>query len=124
MVIDDAYHTDREGRKRRHLSPDVQALFFVNSLEEKQEHSASHVHCHFTVGEDANKFAHMSLTGLLNWFLASGQSLNWRDVVARPTAVPGFDDFSKTVRRALAEKVVTHIFHIQPQSMPGFLNAA
>lgn len=121
MVIDDVYFTDRDGNLRRNLSADVQTLFFVNDLEATQDHTASHVHWHFTVEDDENKFAHMALSGLLNWYLGSGESLNWREVVGRGTPVPGVNNFSETVKRALDEGVVKYIFHIQPKTSPPFL---
>lgn len=124
MIIDDVYHTDRDGNKRRDLSADVQTLFFVNDLEESQEHTPDHVYWHFTVGDDENKFAHMALSGLLNWYLGSGESLNWREVVGRTTPVPGLSSFSETVKRALEEGIVKYIFHIRPQTMPPFLSIA
>jgi Holliday junction resolvase len=124
MVIDDVYHTDRDGNQRRDLSTDVQTLFFVNNLDESQQHSDTHVHWHFTVQEDENKFAHMALTGLLNWYLGNGESLNWREVVGRGNPVPGMNNFSETVKRALDEGVVKYIFHLQPQTTPPFLSAA
>ncbi|MBK7674384.1 MAG: restriction endonuclease [Candidatus Accumulibacter sp.] len=124
MVIDDVHHTDRNGKQRLDLSADVQALFFVNKLEESQEHTPTHVHWHFTVDDDENKFAHMALSGLLNWYLGRGESLNWREVVGRGTPVPGVNNFSETVKRALYEGVVKYIFHLQPQTLPPFLNAA
>lgn len=124
MVIDDVHHTDRNGTQRLDLPADVQALFFVNNLEESQEHTPTHVHWHFTVDDDENKFAHMALSGLLNWYLSSGESLNWREVVGRGTPVPGVNNFSETVKRALDEGIVQYIFHLQPQTHPSFLSAA
>jgi Holliday junction resolvase len=124
MVVDDTYHTDRDGTERRDIEPDIQALFFVNSLEERQEHTPTHILWHFTVDDDENKFAHMALSGLLNWYLGSGDSLNWREVVARHTPVPGVNDFAGTVERALHQKIVKYILHVQPQTIPPFLGAA
>lgn len=124
MVLDDVYYTDRLLNQRRDLSTDVQALFFVNNLEEAQEHTPDNVHWHFTVEDDENKFAHMALAGLLNWYLGSGESLNWREVVGRGTPVPGVNNFYETVKRALDEGVVKYIFHLQPQTLPPFLSAA
>ncbi len=123
MVVDDVYYTDRDGKQRRDLSPDIQALFFVNSLEESQEHTASHVNWHFTVDDDENKFAHMALVGLLDWYTGTGETLNWREVVKRTTPVPGVADFAETVKRALDEGVVKSIFHLKPQTLPLFLSA-
>ncbi|QOJ22655.1 MAG: restriction endonuclease [Gammaproteobacteria bacterium] len=124
MVIEDALHVDGDGKKRRDLSPDVQALFFVNNLKEEQEHTSSHVHWRFLVQDDENKFAHMALVGLLNWYSSGSEPLNWREVVARIAPVPGITDFEATVKRALRAGVVKYIFHLQPQTMPAFLGAA
>lgn len=123
MVLDDVYHTDRDGNQRRDLSADVQTLFFVNNLEQFQEHTPTHVLWHFIVEDDENKFAHMALSGLLNWYLGSGESLNWREVVGRGTPIPGLNNFSETVKRALDESVVKYIFYLQPQTTPPFLGA-
>lgn len=100
IAVEDVFHTDSSGHERRDLAPDVQALFFVNSLHEEQQHTSTHVRFDFTVGEDADKFAHMSLTGLLNWSLPLGERVNWRSVVDRPVAVPGVEDFARTVQDA------------------------
>lgn len=124
MVIDDALHIDRDGNKRRDLSAEVQTLFFVNDLEEEQEHTPSHVHWRFTVQDDENKFAHMALVRLLHWYSSGDKPLNWREVVTRSAPVPGMTDFGATVDRALREGVVKYIFRIEPQTKPTFLSAA
>jgi hypothetical protein len=66
----------------------------------------------------------MSLVGLLDWNAPMGEGINWRTVATRPKAVPGIDNFAKSVSGALQEKVVTNIFHMLPQTQPPFLNAA
>jgi hypothetical protein len=124
MVVDDALHVDRDGKERRDLSPDVQALFFANSLEEDQDYGPSHVHWRFLVKDDENKFAHMALVALLNWYSTSEKPLSWREIIARHSPVPGISDFKSTVAKALQEGVVKYIFHIRPQTMPAFLDAA
>lgn len=123
MIIDDVFHTDGTGRQRRDLGAGVQSLLFAHHLEQSEEHTATHVHQRFTVGEDGNKFAHMALVGLLNWQTPIGAQLNWRSVVAKRKPLAGIDDFTNAVKESLREKVVTHIFHIQPRTMPSFLNA-
>jgi Holliday junction resolvase len=123
MVVDQAYHTDRKGKVRKDLPADVEALFFVNNLEERQEHTPTHVIWHFTVEDDENKFAHMALSGLLHWYLGRDEYLNWREVAGRPSPVPGVNNFLQTVKRAMHEGVVKYIFHLQPQTHPPFLGA-
>ncbi|MCF7816562.1 MAG: hypothetical protein K9M54_01670 [Kiritimatiellales bacterium] len=122
-VIDDTYHTDGSGQERRDLSPAVQSLFFAHTLEESEIHSATHVHMHFTIGEDKNKFAHMSLVRLLNWQEPTDRSVDWRSVATRPVTIPGVTDFEKSAEEAMREKLVTHIFHFKPQTIPRFLDA-
>lgn len=124
MTIDDVYYTDREGHERRDLPPEIQALFYVNALEERQEHTPSHIYWHFTVEDDENKFAHMALVALLNWYASSDGSLNWREVIARHAPVPGVGNFAETVERALRSGVVRSIFHVRPQTTPRFMDGA
>jgi len=124
MRFDDVYYTDGTGKKRRDLAKGIEALFLAHDLKSSDDHTDTHVTMHFTVGEDKNKFAHMSLVGLLDWQAPTGEAINWRTVATRPIAVPGIDDFAKSVSDALHEKVVTHIFHMQPQTHAPFLNAA
>ena len=121
LIVDDALHLDLHGNERRDLPLDVQALFFVNDLEENQEHSPTHVHLQFVVQDDEHKFAHMALVRLLNWYSYGGGTVNWREVVARHSPVPGISNFGATVDRALKEGVVKYILHIKPQTMPSFL---
>lgn len=122
MRFDDIYYTDGEGTKRRDLSKEIEALFLVHDLESSEGHTDTHITMHFTIGEDKDKFAHMSLVGLLDWQAPTGEGINWRAVATRPKAVPGIDDFAKSIEDALQEKVVTHIFHMLPQTRPSFLN--
>ena len=124
MRFEDVYYTDGTGTKRRDLAKEIESLFLAHELEDSEDHTDTHVTMHFTVGEDRNKFAHMSLVGLLDWHAPSVEGINWRTVATRPKAVPGIDDFAKSVSDALQEKVVTHIFHVLPQTRPSFLNPA
>lgn len=124
MRFDDVYYTDGTGTKRRDLTKGIEALFLAHELESSEDHTDTHVTMRFTVGEDRNKFAHMSLVGLLDWQAPTGEGINWRAAATRPKAVPGIDDFAKSVNDALQQKVVTHIFHMLPQTHPPFLNAA
>ncbi len=123
-VVEDVYHSDREGSERRDLAVDVQALFFAHDLRETLEATDTHVHLHFTVEEDSSKFAHMALAALLNWYLGTGEVLNWREVASRRTPVPGMPNFQETVERAMREKLVQYVLHVHPQNMPAFLGAA
>jgi len=123
MTIDDVYYTDRDGKERRDLGPEIQALFYVNALEESQEHTPTHIFWNFTVEDDENKFAHMALVALLNWYASSDDTLNWREVVARQAPVPAVGNFAATVERALHEGVVKYIFHVQPKTSPAFMGA-
>jgi hypothetical protein len=50
MTIDDVSFTDREGACRTDLDGDVQSLFTTWDLEDKEEHTDSHVHMHFIAG--------------------------------------------------------------------------
>lgn len=122
MTLDDVYYTDRSGKERRDLDPAIQALFYVNALKERQEHTPTHIYWHFTVQDDENKFAHMALVALLNWYTNSGDSLNWREVVGRQTPVPAVGNFAETIERALHEGIVRYIFHVQPQTSPAFID--
>lgn len=124
MRFDDVYYTDGTGMKRRDLAKEIEALFLAHELERSEEHTPTHVTVHFTVGEDNNKLAHMSLVSLLDWHTPTGEGINWRTIATRPKAVPGIDDFTKSVSDALKEKVVTHIFHMLPQTHPQFLSPA
>lgn len=121
MTIDDVYYTDRDGNERRDLDSDVQSLFYVNSLEERQEHSSTHIYWRFVVEDDENKFAHMALVALLNWSTREDHSLNWREVVGRQAPVPGVGNFAETVSRALQQGVVRYIFNVEPQTRPAFM---
>lgn len=119
--FDDIYNTDGLGNKRRNLNNQIQALFQIHALDNSEDHTDTHVILHFTVGEDKNKFAHMSLVDLLNWQTTTGEDINWRTVATRDQAVLGIDDFTNTINDAYREKIVTHIFHIRPQTHPSFV---
>lgn len=119
--FDDVYFTDGLGNKRRTLPGQIESLFHAHNLDDFEEHTETHMTMHFTVGEDQNKFAHMSLVGLLNWQAPVGEDINWRSVAINPQAFTHITDFTSTIDDALREKIVTHVLHLQPATKPSFL---
>lgn len=122
MLVEDVYYTSGGGVERRDLTGALQSLFFAHSLEETEEHTPTHVRVHLTVGEDKHKFAHMALVSLLNLQAPAGASIDWRAVAGKPTPLPGIDAYSNIVQEGMRQGVVTHIFHVEPQTKPAFIN--
>lgn len=121
MTIDDVSFTDREGVRRTDLDSEVQSLFAAWDLEEKEEHNDSHVHLHFVAGDEGIQFAHTALVRLLGWESPHQGRPHWRGLLRKEQVTANVASFSAALDMAFKQKVVSHVFHMQPHDMPEFL---
>ncbi|MEO8729260.1 MAG: restriction endonuclease [Rhodoferax sp.] len=121
MTIDDVSFTDREGVFRTDLDGEVQSLFTAWDLEEAEEHTDSHVQLKF-VASEGMQFAHTALVHLLNWESPNESRPHWRGLLRKEQVTANVANFSATLDKAFKQKVVSHIFHVLPHAMPGFLS--
>lgn len=121
MTIDDVSFTDREGARRTDLGSAVQSLFTAWDLEEKEEHTDSHIHLHFVAGTEGVQFAHSALVYLLNWESPHDGRPHWRGLLRREQVTANVASFSAALDEAFRQKVVSHVFYLQPHAMPDFL---
>ena len=121
MTIDDVGFTDREGARSTDLDGEVQSLFTAWNLEEKEEHTDSHVHLHYVAGDEGMQFAHTALVHLLNWESPHDDRPHWRGLLRKEQVTANISSFSAALDMAFRQKVVSHIFHLQPHTMPDFL---
>lgn len=121
MTIDDVYFTDCEGGRCTNLDGEVQSLFTAWDLEEKEEHADTHVHRHYVAGDEGMQFAHTTLVQLLNWESSSDDRPHWRGLLRKEQVTASVTNFAAALDAAFRQKVVSHIFYIQPNAMPYFL---
>lgn len=120
-TIDDVAFTDRECNRRTDLDGEVQSLFTAWDLEEKEEHTDSHIHLRFIAGDEGMQFAHTALVHLLSWESPRNDRPHWRGLLRKEQVTSNVANFSAALDAAFRQKVVSHIFHVQPQTMPAFL---
>lgn len=120
MTIDDVSFTDREGARRTDLGSAVQSLFTAWDLEE-EEHTDSHIHLHFVAGTEGVQFAHSALVNLLNWESPHDGRPHWRGLLRREQVTANVANFSAALDDAFRQKVVSHVFYLQPHATPDFL---
>lgn len=121
MTIDDVSFTDREGARRTDLDGDVQSLFTAWDLENKEEHTDSHIHLHFVAGAEGMQFAHTALVRLLSWESPHDDRPHWRGLLRKEQVTANVASFSAALDAAFQQKVVSHVFHFQPHAIPDFL---
>lgn len=121
MTIDDVSFTDREGARRTDLGSAVQSLFTAWDLEEEEEHTDSHIHLHFVAGTEGVQFAHSALVYLLNWESPHDGRPHWRGLLRREQVSANVASFSAALDDAFRQKVVSHVFYLQPHATPDFL---
>lgn len=121
MTIDDVSFTDREGARRTDLGSAVQSLFTAWDLEEEEEHTDSHIHLHFVAGTEGVQFAHSALVYLLNWESPHDGRPHWRGLLRREQVTANVASFSAALDDAFRQKVVSHVFYLQPHATPDFL---
>lgn len=121
MTIDDVSFTDREGNRRTDLDGEVQSLFTAWDLEEQEEHSDSHIQLRFVAGDEGMQFAHTALVHLLSWESPHADRPHWRGLLRKEQVTANVANFSAALDAAFRQKVVSHIFYVQPHAMPDFL---
>jgi Holliday junction resolvase len=120
-TIDEVSFTDRDGMRRSDLDGEVQSLFTAWDLEESEEHNDSHVQLHFVAGDEGIQFAHTALVHLLSWESPNRGRPHWRRLLRKEQVTENVASFSAALDKAFNQKVVSHIFHMQPLEMPEFL---
>lgn len=121
MTIDDVSFTDLEGARRTDLDGEVQSLFTAWDLEDKEEHTDSHIHMHFVASDEGMQFAHTALVRLLNWESPRDDRPHWRGLLRKEQVTANVVSFSAALDIAFKQKVVSHLFHFHPHAMPDFL---
>lgn len=124
MTVDDVSFTDYEGMRREDLDNEVQSLFGTWDLEEREEHDPSHVHLRFIAGQEGVQFSHMALVHLLNWESPKTSRPQWRALLKREQVTTSVASFSEALNMAMRQKIVSHIFHLRPRTMPDFVSSA
>ncbi len=124
MTIEDVSFTDREGARRTDLDGEVQSLFSAWDLENKEEHTDFYIHLHFVAVGEGMQFAHTALVRLLSWESPHDDRLHWRRLLRKEQVTANVSNFSTALDAAVQQKVVSHVFHFQPHTMPEFLQAS
>lgn len=121
MTIDDVSYTDYEGARRTDFDGEVQSLFTAWQLEEREVHTDSHINLHFVAGAEGIQFSHTALVQLLSWEFPYDDKLHWRGILRKDQVTANVASFSAALDTAFQQKVVSHIFHFQPHTLPDFL---
>ncbi len=123
LVVDEVKFTDRDGNDCADLSNEVQALFFTWDSEERIVESAAHFHTSFVAGSDGIEFAHRALVDLLSWESSTDGRPHWRGLLQRQKITENIDNFTAAVYAGFKAKVISHIFHVSPRTMPEYVRA-
>lgn len=122
MRISDAYFTNKNGDTVQNLSNDVKSLLMASAMySEDVSDNNDHIIVSCTVKENSFQFAHRALVDLLAPFGSSTEPISWRRE-AQKDKLNTIDDIGRAIRKAYDEKIITHVFHQQPNSMPDFLS--
>ncbi|MDQ1920125.1 restriction endonuclease [Massilia pseudoviolaceinigra] len=120
-VIDTVTFTDYEGNHRTDLTSEVQSLFTAWDLETKEVHTDTHIQLRFVAGNEGMQFAHSSLVRLLNWESPNDTRPHWRGLLRKDQVTASISNFSAALQLAYRQKVVSHIFYLEPHTRPAFL---
>ena len=121
MTVDEVTFSDYMGNDLVDLDSEVQSLFTAWDMEKREEHTKSHLHVHFIAGSDGMQFAHTALVRLLNWESPNNDLPHWRSLLRKDQVTTNVSNFSAALDKALRQKIVSHIFHVQPNTWPDFL---
>ncbi len=107
------------------IAPDLHAetiqILAAAHLDPDERHFDDRIEWEFSAGEQASHFAHMALIGVLAWERRAPEPGDWRALLRTPQVTQTIENFPLALNRALAEGVVSHIFHQQPIEVPDFM---
>jgi len=121
MVIDDVALTDYHGKHIEGVGIEVQALFTSWDLEETEEHTDTHIHIHSVAGEDGIQFAYTAMQRQLDFESLQDGRPHWRGLLRKEQVTANIANFSAALEAGFDKKVISHIFHVRPTTMPDFL---
>lgn len=121
MTVDDVAFTDYEGNRRIDLDSEVQSLFTAWNLKQQEEHTETHIQLRYLPNEGDIQFAHNSLVHLLSWESPKDPNPHWRSLLRKEQVTANVANFSAALDAAFRQKIVSHIFHMMPHTMPNFL---
>lgn len=122
MTCDDVYYSTGKEKVVRKIPVPVQSLFTTWDLEQREEHTDSHITVSFFVPEHTILFAHMALVRLISWSLPSEQGINWRSLLAESKVIKGIDDFGDAIKDGMKYSIVHTVLHQQPNTVPSYIN--
>jgi Holliday junction resolvase len=122
FVVEEVAFTDYHGQRRADLDSQVTSLFNAWDLEEKEEHTDSHINLSFVAGTEGIQAAHMALVRLLTWGSPHDEGPNWRHLLQKEQVTANIANFEAALDTAFRQKVVCHIFHQVPHSFPDFIS--
>jgi len=118
-TIEEAFYTDYTGETRDDLGGDVASLLMISNLEKNERHVDTHIHISYTTHERHEmQFAHSALVQLLLWEFPEREKLHWRRLLREEKLTSNISKFSAALETAFNKKIVSHILHQQPQTMP------
>lgn len=120
-TIDDVAFTDYKDNRRVDLDDEVQSLFSAWDLDKQEEHNDTHIQLRFIAGKEGIQFAHTALVHLLNWESPHDDRPHWRGLLRKEQVTANVANFSAALESAFRQKVLSHIFHVLPNTMPAFL---
>lgn len=123
VLVESITFSDYEGALRTDLNAEIQSLFASFELEQRVEHTTTHIYHHFVAGPEpwGMQFAHSALVRLLNWESPDENTPQWRRLLKKEQITKNIQDFTSTLSTALDQKIVSHIFHQVPLTEPAFL---
>lgn len=121
MVVDQVTFTNYQGERIEKLDTSVQALFTSWELEETEEHSDTHIHIHSVAGQDGVQFAYTAMQRQLAFEGRQDGRPHWRALLRKGQVTASLADFSSALEAGFERKIVSHILHQRPITMPDFV---
>lgn len=121
MKFEDVYFTNYEKMRIVDLESDIKSLFATWDLTEKIEQINSRTYLHYVAEKEGVQFTHMALVRLLSAESPDEARPHWRSLLNKEQVTASVGDFSSALYTALDQKIVSHIFNLQPNNLPEFL---
>lgn len=122
LRIDDAYFTNADGRRLRHLGPGIWPFFITAQSNEDSRSDDTHIYQSFVIPpEEPMVWAHQALIVLLSFQAPEARPIPWRKILQKHALPVDVEVLRQAVVAGLSERIVRRVVDMVPHTKPEFV---
>ena len=121
-IIEKAFFTNSEGLESSNLPVGLWPLFISAGPESQDRIEKDYIFQSFVIPKNQGiKYAHVALSILINFSMKKGDRIHWRKQLDDHKYPVEIKQLYDSAQKGIKKGYVSYIFHLQPVSVPEFL---